>query len=158
MNIPQINIMAMIDVIGSLSDNKLRGNIFMMDNSRSHDTTGQGTGVLSTVVQFGQVINWHILPIDVQTEVRVNKIIWQDDVNPCLKVQEYGLPGSMPPYYAGIVKLDAANPIPGVPDSEMVKTGIYHYNLEVIMSGKTMTMTTNPSLNIRAPKWNSRER
>lgn len=151
---PQINIMTMIDVIGSLSDGKLRGNIYMMDNSRSNNTTGQGTGELGSVVQFGQVINWHILPIDVQTDVRITNLIWVGE-NPCLKLQKYGLPGDMPPYYAGIVGLDIDNPPPPPIDPNwLVKGGIYHYNLEILMSNKkTMVMTTNPFLNIRLPKW-----
>ena len=179
---PQINIMTMIDVIGSLSDGKLQGNIYMMDNSRSSHTTGQGTGGLGSVVQFGQVINWHILPIDVQTDVRITKVIWVGE-NPCLKLQKYGLPGDMPPYYAGIVGLDVDNPqdyagivslevdnpqyyagivgrdvdnaIQDVSEkSDYVKGGIYHYNLEILMSNKkTMVMTTNPFLNIRHPGW-----
>ncbi|WP_320779181.1 hypothetical protein [Streptomyces sp. CRN 30] len=71
---PQVNIIAMVDVIGALSGGTLlNGNLVMVDNG-DHDSTGQGTPYLCTVVRPGQVVQWTPLAVDLQTPVEIKGI------------------------------------------------------------------------------------
>ncbi|MEU6387822.1 hypothetical protein [Streptomyces sp. NPDC046939] len=71
---PQVNIVAVVDVIGALSGGTLlNGNLCMMDNS-DHDSTGQGTPYLCTAVRPGQVVQWTVLAVDLQTPVEIKNI------------------------------------------------------------------------------------
>ncbi|GAA2305368.1 hypothetical protein OKJ48_44345 [Streptomyces kunmingensis] len=71
---PQVNIVAVVDVIGALSGGTLlNGNLCMMDNG-DHDSSGQGTPYLCTVVRPGQVVQWTVLAVDLQTPVEIKGI------------------------------------------------------------------------------------
>ncbi|MFJ8820786.1 hypothetical protein ACIREE_03285 [Streptomyces sp. NPDC102467] len=71
---PQVNIVAVVDVIGALSGGTLlNGNLCMMDNG-DHDSRGQGTPHLCTVVRPGQVVQWTVLAVDLQTPVEIRNI------------------------------------------------------------------------------------
>ena len=132
----QINIVTVVDVVGALASESLDGNIHLIDNSRSSTTTGQGTAELSTTCKHGQVINWLIYAVDLQSPALIHNIDFEGSVNPCLKLQPYGAP-VFGPYWAGIVKLEAD-----------LKSGVYPYRLEIEMAGRTMTMNQTPALNI----------
>ena len=135
MIIPQINIWTAIDVIGALKRGTLSGNLYMMDNSRSPLTSGQGTETLSSAVKFTQVLNWHVMAIDVQTHISIHKIIFHsDDANPpCEKLKRYGAPSG--DYWAGIVNLESA-----------IKGGFYYYQIEFDVNGRIMLMDSSPSI------------
>lgn len=71
---PQVNIIAVVDVVGALSGSTLlNGNLCMVDNG-DHDSTGQGTPYLCTVVRPGQVVQWSSLAVDLQTPVEIKGI------------------------------------------------------------------------------------
>jgi hypothetical protein len=72
--IPQINILTVVDVIGALSAGTLTNNLYMMDNRRGSRTSGLGTGTLSSDVTYTQVLNWHVIPVDFQTDIQIRKI------------------------------------------------------------------------------------
>jgi len=70
----QTNIIILVDVIGALSDQTLlNGNLAMMDNS-IYQSTGQGTPNLCTVCRPGQILQWVLHPVDVQTPVGIKSI------------------------------------------------------------------------------------
>ncbi|MEU6994008.1 hypothetical protein ABZ953_25565 [Streptomyces sp. NPDC046465] len=71
---PQVNIIAVVDVIGALSGSTLQnGNLCMVDNG-DYSSTGQGTPELCTFVRSGQVIQWSALAVDLQTPVEIKGI------------------------------------------------------------------------------------
>ncbi|KUF16780.1 MULTISPECIES: hypothetical protein [Streptomyces] len=71
---PQINIIAVVDVIGALSGRTLQnGNLCLVDNG-DHSSTGQGTTDLCTFVRPGQVVQWSALAVDLQTPVDIKSI------------------------------------------------------------------------------------
>ncbi|MGW6062149.1 hypothetical protein [Streptomyces sp. NPDC055189] len=71
---PQVNIIAVVDVIGALSGSTLLGgNLCMMDDGE-HNSAHQGTPDLVTVVQPGQVVSWSALAVDLQTPVEIKNI------------------------------------------------------------------------------------
>lgn len=154
MLIPQINIVTVVDVLGALSDNSLEGNMYMMDNSRSKLTTGKGTGVLSSAVRHTQVINWHVWPVDVQTDTEITNIKWfkngrlitDSEDEPCAKSMKYGAQSGS--YWAAVVKFPKMTK-DGTPSGmeDSIPGGIYHYQMEILMTQKTM-MSTMPSLKV----------
>ncbi|MCX4670922.1 hypothetical protein OG453_30215 [Streptomyces sp. NBC_01381] len=71
---PQVNIIAVVDVIGALSGSTLLdGNLCMMDDG-GHNSAHQGTPNLCTVVKPGQVVSWSALAVDLQTPVEIKNI------------------------------------------------------------------------------------
>ncbi|MFD0415039.1 hypothetical protein [Streptomyces sp. NPDC127108] len=71
---PQINIIAVVDVIGALSGRTLQnGNLCLVDNG-DYTSTGQGTPELCTFVRPGQVVQWSALAVDLQTPVDIKAI------------------------------------------------------------------------------------
>ncbi|MER5884077.1 hypothetical protein ABT160_09630 [Streptomyces sp. NPDC001941] len=71
---PQVNIIAVVDVIGALSGQTLQnGNLCLIDNG-DYKSTGQGTPHLTTHVRPGQVIQWTSLAVDLQTPVEIKSI------------------------------------------------------------------------------------
>lgn len=78
----QINIVIAVDVIRALSDKTLEDNIYIMDNSPfvGHKaSTGQGSDYLTTSCMPGQVIQWIVHAIDLQTPISISNIIFIDD-------------------------------------------------------------------------------
>ncbi len=73
----QINVNVAVDVIRALSDETLEDNLYMMDNNPfgpGFESTGQGTDYLTTSCVPGQVIQWVIHAIDLQTPVSIKSI------------------------------------------------------------------------------------
>ncbi|MFE0136598.1 hypothetical protein ACFWY6_34305 [Streptomyces sp. NPDC059037] len=71
---PQVNIVAVVDVIGALSASTLLdGNLCMIDDG-AHNSAHQGTPDLCTVVKPGQVVSWSALAVDLQTPVEIKNI------------------------------------------------------------------------------------
>ena len=71
---PQVNIVGVVDVIGALSDQTLlKGNLCMMDDG-AWESTGRGTSALSTVCRRGQIVQWVVHAVDVQTPVEIRNI------------------------------------------------------------------------------------
>ena len=69
-----VNIIAVVDVMGALSDSTLGdGNLCLADDG-SFDSTGQGTTDLCTLVAPGQTVQWTALAVDVQTPIEIQSI------------------------------------------------------------------------------------
>lgn len=142
--IPQINIMTVVDVIGALTTGTLTGNIYMTDNRRGSRTSGQGTATLASDVTYTQVLNWHVMPIDVQTDIQINKITFYRNGalitaanTPCARLQKYGAPSGE--YWAGVVNYLG-----------LIEGGVYQYLIELDMGRKIMTMENFASINVGA--------
>ncbi|MFI5801500.1 hypothetical protein [Streptomyces sp. NPDC051561] len=70
----QVNIIAVVDVIGALSDRSLlHGNLSLVDNG-DHQSRSQGTPDLVTLVRPGQIVQWTVLALDLQTPVEIKNI------------------------------------------------------------------------------------
>ncbi|MEV8016962.1 hypothetical protein AB0O76_11550 [Streptomyces sp. NPDC086554] len=70
----QVNIIAVVDVIGALSiKSLLDGNLCMVDDG-AFNSAHQGTPNLVTVVRPGQVVSWTALAVDLQTPVEIKNI------------------------------------------------------------------------------------
>jgi hypothetical protein len=76
---PNVNIIAVVDVIGALSSLTLdNGNLCLADDG-AFDSGGQGTPELCTVVAPGQVVQWSAVAVDVQTPIEIQSITFIGD-------------------------------------------------------------------------------
>lgn len=70
----KINIVSVVDVVEALSTRTLlNGNLCMMDDSR-FQSINQGTTNLITLCYPGQLINWVVYAVDLQTPVSIRNI------------------------------------------------------------------------------------
>lgn len=77
----QVNIIALVDSVGALSDRTLHnGNLSLIDDGSFH-SAGQGTPDLCTVVRPGQIVQWQALAVDLQTPVEIKSITFLDSPN-----------------------------------------------------------------------------
>ncbi len=142
--IPQLNILSVVDVIGALRSGSLDGKLFMVDNSPANHagsgvggcvpSSGLGTDTLATGVRFAQVLNWHVLGIDFQTDVQIQKISFFQGGQPitaagtpCVRLGRYGAPSGE--YWAGVVNF-----------GKVIRPGEYQYLIEFNVNGRRMTM------------------
>jgi hypothetical protein len=147
--IPQINILTVVDVIAALSAGTLTNNISMTNNRQGKHTSGMGTDALTTDTTYTQVLNWHVMPVDFQTDIKINKITFYrnktpvtTESTPILKLQKYGAPSG--DYWAGVINYQ--NPTQGSP----IEEGLYQYLIEFDMGRKIMAMEKFASLYISA--------
>jgi hypothetical protein len=76
-----VNIIAVVDVMGALSDSTLgNGNLCLADDG-SFDSNGQGTTDLCTVVAPGQTVQWTAVALDVQTPIEIQSITFIGDAS-----------------------------------------------------------------------------
>ncbi|MCJ8270087.1 MAG: hypothetical protein MJK04_11885 [Psychrosphaera sp.] len=136
--IPQLNIITMINSVAILSDSTFNNYLYMVDNSRGQRTCGQGTDSLCTQVVGGQVLNWHLNPINIQMAVEFGDFRWykdgilitNPDDEPVEKSKLYGSPTTT--YWAAIVKSGIK--------------GQYEYQFQVNLLGKMLWMTSFPRI------------
>lgn len=140
----KINIVTVVDVIGALSERRLENKFWMMDNS-VFESQNQGTHSLCTYCQPGQLINWVIYGLDVQTPVAIKKISFlcgdedQVETDELKNVEEPGI--EINPYL---------NVWSGFVPSYLIPGTEYRYRLEVQMSkgvNSVMSIDT-PSLKV----------
>jgi hypothetical protein len=72
-----IDINIAVDSVAALSNKKLEGSIWLFDNS-PFEGDGQGTTNLSTICVGGQVVNWKITAVDLQTPATIKFISFFD--------------------------------------------------------------------------------
>jgi len=136
----QINIIVFVDTIGALSSQSLDKFTYAVDNSE-FNSTGQGTASLSTICQPGQVIQWIICAIDLQTPAAINNIRFLP-VNPESELfeepdeQQYVNENPDLDVWKGIVP---ATMIPGVP---------YRYVFEVVIGEGKNTLLSIQTLSL----------
>ncbi|MFG2003957.1 hypothetical protein ACGFNU_32850 [Spirillospora sp. NPDC048911] len=162
----QLNIVTFVDMEKVAATGTLEGALYMMDNGNG--STGQGTGDLQTVCNQGQVLNWIIRPLDMETRPdgstppmpKINNIVFLDNTvdgaekvansKVCAELKVYGMPDFTrhpltPSYYywAGVVALTVE---PGVHE--------YRLSLELEQEGKKERMflrsETRPSIRVLA--------
>ncbi len=142
--IPQINILTVVDVIGALRSGSLNDNIYMTDNRQGRPSKGQGTGTLATEVTYAQVLNWHVMSIDFQTEIEISRVVFYRNGSlitsantPCVRLLKYGAPSG--DYWAGVTNY-----------AHLIEGGDYQYRIEFDMGRKIMAMENFASIHISA--------
>lgn len=159
--IPQINILSVVDVIGALSSGTLRQSLFIVDNhpancskplleanppggrqSQTICSSGQASQRLVTHVTYGQVLNWQVTAIDLQTDAQIKNITFFQNGKPitakdtpCAKLGRYGAPSGE--YWAGVVNT-----------SKAIAPGNYQYKIEFSLEGKLMIMEEFSMINV----------
>jgi len=140
--IPQINILTMVDVIRALSTGSLTGSMYMADNRQGKRTFGEGTSALTTDTTYTQVLNRHVMAIDFQTDIQIEKITFYRNGapvtradTPCVRLQKYGAPSGH--YWAGVINY-----------AHLIEGGLYQYLIEFDIGRKKMAMEQFAAIHI----------
>jgi hypothetical protein len=70
-----IHIVAAVDTIQALSDGTLDNSLYLMDDG-DYESEGKGTPELITLCYIGQLIQWKVVAVDLQTPVAIRDIVF----------------------------------------------------------------------------------
>lgn len=70
-----ISIVSIVDVVGTLSEESLAGNLYMMDDNKANGSTDQGTEFLKTKVKEGDTLVWVVQALECEAYVSISGII-----------------------------------------------------------------------------------
>lgn len=127
MNKP-IYITIAVDIQAALATRKLHGSIYLIDSNKSNGSLHEGTEMLETSVQTGDVLVWFVSGLEVETKVRFIDISF-----PSGSVVNFTNPTG--DSWSGTVN-------PGF-------SGIHQYNVNLMVEGRLMSMTTPlPSIKV----------
>lgn len=119
-----ITILGIIDITQSLADREVSKNIYWIDNNRLLGSQNEGTDTLVTSVKNGDIINWIITGLEVETMVSI-----------------YDIKGSAVPITSAA--LDPTSPFgswKGVVNAD--HSGSYLYNITLLVENMVLPMTT----------------
>ena len=125
-----ITILGLVDITQSLADGDVTNNVYWFDNNRILGSQNEGTNVLSSKVKDGDIINWVVVGLEVETMVTIHKI-----------------EGSVIPIAAPAP--DPTSPISawkGVVDTNL--SGSFPYSISLLVEDIIMPMTTALTLEL----------
>ncbi len=103
--IETISIIALVDVIGTLAEDSLKGNIYLFDNNRLNGSVGEGTDNLMTKLKFDSnaEINlvWNIASIEPESFACISQVVVNKEY---IKVEKKNYNNSDIIYWKGSVK------------------------------------------------------
>ncbi|RXK85975.1 hypothetical protein [Filimonas effusa] len=82
----EIIIMSLVDVVGALASDNIKGNLYLFDNNKSDGSLDEGTGVLKTKVKTGDVLIWTIMSMEPESYAAISNITIDPEV--CSPVTE----------------------------------------------------------------------
>jgi hypothetical protein len=98
-----ISVIIYVDVVGALAEERLAGNLYLIDNNRTGGSTNLGTGILNTKVQKGDTLLWSVMAIEPEAYAALTEIGIDSD---CCQVQRKTYQGSDVTYWEGVVQKD----------------------------------------------------
>ncbi len=126
-----LDILIVVDVEGALA-NGLTHNVYLFDTNGNIATSRECNSELTTIVKDGTIINWRVMPIQVDNQIRIDKISGKAvDDGVIWRPRRYG--GEDCGFFQSHVKYH--------------KEGLYQYSVTLNMEGKTFTF--NPFLDVR---------
>jgi hypothetical protein len=99
-------IMTLIDVVGTLSDDSLNENLYLIDDNKSNGSLDEGTDALKTAVKKGDIITWTVFSLEPESYTAVNKI--EIDPQYCVPAMKF-FPNSDVSYWEGTILKDLEN-------------------------------------------------
>jgi hypothetical protein len=96
-----ITIASVIDVVGALATDSLKGEVYFTDTEKANGSTGHGTDSLKTMVAAGDRLVWTVTFLECEAYAAIDEIIIDEKYcEPEKKVYE----GTDVSYWSGIVK------------------------------------------------------
>ena len=132
-NAMNINVIIAVDIQAALAAGELRGSTYLIDSNKSNGSINEGTEMLQTSVQAGDVLLWFASGLEVETKNRIVNISFP--AGAAVDPIQAGVPPNE--YWTGTVK-EGFN-------------GIYQYNVDLKVEGRLMSMTTLPSIQVTMP-------
>lgn len=126
-----VTILGMLDVAQALADNSLENNLYWLDNNKAAGSLYQGTGHLRTAIRKGDVVQWVVSGLEVETVADI-----------------VGITGA-----AAAVANPVATPIaPGfslwLGQIAATGSGIYSYDVALKVESRTMTASAQLALDV----------
>lgn len=113
-----INIKALVDVVAVLSNDRLEGNVYILDTNKLKGSSKEGTMYLETAVTKDDIILWSTYGLEVESYVKICNI--QVDETYLSKPEEKYYEGTNIQYWTSIVK---ETPIENTPYSIHFEVG-----------------------------------
>lgn len=66
-----LNILIVVDTQGALASNSLMDNVYMVDTNKYLGSWQEGTNQLHTVCQDGQLLNWRVVAISPDNDIKI---------------------------------------------------------------------------------------
>ncbi len=125
-----ITIASVVDVVGALATDSLRGQVYFMDTNKANGSQEQGTENLKTVVSNGDRLVWTVIFLECEAYAEIDEIIIDPSVcEPKKEIYE----GTDVSYWVGIVKKDVTY----VP-----------YSIKFKLGTRAEPLATEPSLSL----------
>jgi len=125
-----VSVFGIVDVAQSLADRDITPNVYWFDNNRRLGSTHMGTNALVSKVKPGDVINWVVAGLEVETDLRISDI--RGSIVPVVKPM-----------------LDPASPFSAWKGEVPVGVrGAYAYTVDILLEDIVFPMTTLLSLDV----------
>ncbi|MCK4763579.1 MAG: hypothetical protein KAW12_15370 [Candidatus Aminicenantes bacterium] len=69
-----ISIITVVDIVGVFASGTLSKNIYMIDNNKANGSTDEGTGVLKTMVEEGDILVWIVQALEPEAYASITGI------------------------------------------------------------------------------------
>lgn len=98
-----ITIVTVIDVVGALATESIKGNIYLMDTNKQNGSWGQGTENLRTVAEKGDKLVWTVQSLECEAYASIEDILIDPEYcEPKKETYE----GTDVTYWVGTIKKD----------------------------------------------------
>jgi hypothetical protein len=125
------SIIGLVDVAQALADNSLDNNLFWVDNNTSLGSLYQGTSHLRTAIRKGELVQWVVSSLQVETEVNIARIggAAAQIANPVPTPVALGIT-----FWIGRIAANAG--------------GIYQYDMALKVESRVLTLSTPLTLDV----------
>lgn len=127
-----IDILIVVDTLGASTSENLQNNVYLIDTNKYIGSLGEGQGELHSVCHDGQIVKWHVTPIDSSADVEITQFTGQIITSNVCNPVKQGVEGDI--YWEGRVETQGA-------------TGTFQYSCILTIDGKAMAF--DPFLEVK---------
>jgi hypothetical protein len=95
-----ITILSLIDVVGALSEDTMKANVYLFDDNKTNGSSDEGTGVLKTKVKAGDKLIWTLMSLEPESFAEICDITIDPEI---CKAEKKMYPQSDVAYWEGEV-------------------------------------------------------
>jgi hypothetical protein len=99
-----ITILSLIDVVGALSEDSMKGNVYLFDDNKSNGSSHEGTASLKTKVKAGDKLIWTLMALEPESFAEITNISIDPDI---CRAEKKMYPQSDVAYWEGEVLKEA---------------------------------------------------
>ena len=103
-----ITIVSVVNVLEGLSNDDVHGSVYLIDNNLRFGSQDEGTPVLKTKINVGDILIWTVMPLEVDSYVGLANVTVGEGI---CEPTEHNFPDSDVIYWLGEVKKVPKEPI-----------------------------------------------